>query len=280
MDNFAYLTSSVRKGATTSSVLSSTSRFLNNPVLRDWVATHYLRRNGPDRPPSSDTASGLIPALLEMTDVARVERLVEAERQINPRFAAWTDEAFVGHHTLEFFAGFPAGSLGGIYHHYLVSRGLQPNLARAMIQPKSPYEFIRFRFGQLHDFEHLLSGGGFDTLGEILPFFMRQANVCRHLSPELAGELTPLYILGGFRMPVRAGLHYPQIYLTVLDLVQRGIRIGLDSEPIFMSRFEDVLHLTPPAAREALGVRGAEDIDTVEASAIFDDVAVEPALTS
>jgi ubiquinone biosynthesis protein Coq4 len=272
MDNFAYLTQSVLKVATGSSLLTSTSPFLDHAGLRDWVATHYLRRNGADRPPSSDTASGLIPALIELTDVEKMEGLIAAERLINPRFRDWVDEAFVAPHTLDFFAGYPEGSLGAIYHGYLVDQGLAPNLAREMITPRSPYEFIRYRFGQIHDFEHIISGGAFNTLGELLPFFMRQANVHRHLSPELAGPLTHLYVLGGYRMPVRAGLHYPQVYLTVLDLVQRGIRIGLESEPVFMARFEDVLHLTPVEAREALGVRHAEDIDTRAASAIFDDV--------
>jgi ubiquinone biosynthesis protein Coq4 len=271
VDNLAYLTSGVRESGGTTSVLSSTSALLNNPILRDWVSTHYLRRNGPDRTPASDTASGLIPTLVAMADVERMERLIAAERETNPRFDAWLAEAYAPHHTVEFFAGYAEGTFGAIYHDCLVSRGLQPNLAREMIQPRSAYEFVRFRFGQIHDFEHIISGGGFDTLGEILPYFVRLANVHRHLSPELAGELTRLYVLGGYRLPVRAGLHYPQVCLTVLDLQQRAIRIGMESEPIFMARFEDVLHLTPVEAREALGVRGAEDLDTAEASAIFDD---------
>jgi ubiquinone biosynthesis protein Coq4 len=272
MDNLAYLMQGVVQPVTGSSVLTSTSPFLNHLGLRDWVATHYLRRNGPDRTPASDTAAGLIPALLDLTDVPRVERLIAEEREKNPRFAAWLDEAFIPHHTLEFFEGYPPGSFGAIYHDYLTSRGLQPNLARGTaFKPSNAYEFIRFRFGQIHDFEHVISGGGFDTLGELLPYFTRLSNVHKHLSPELAGFYTQIYILGGYRFPVRAGLHYPQVYLTVLDLIQRGIRIGLASEPIFMARFEDVLHLPPPEARAALGVREAEDVDTAAASAIFDD---------
>jgi ubiquinone biosynthesis protein COQ4 len=270
MDNLAYLLEGVRPGAA-GSVLTSSSPLLNHAGLRDWVATHYLRRNGPDRTPASDTAAGLIPALLELADVVEVERLIAAERELNPRFRAWLDEAYCPHHTLEFFEGYPDGSFGQIYHRYLVTQGLQPNLARAHIKPRSDYEFIRFRFGQIHDFEHIVTGAGFNTLGEILPYFTRLSNVHRHLSPELAVELTRVHVLGGFRLPVRAALHYPQATLVALGLMQRGIRIGLDSEPIFMARFEAVLGLTPVEAREALGVRGAEDIDTAAASVVFDD---------
>jgi hypothetical protein len=37
-----------------------------------------------------------------------------------------------------------------------------------------------------------------------------------------------------------------------------------------MARFEDVFHLTPVEAREVLGIRHAEDLDTAEVSGIFD----------
>jgi ubiquinone biosynthesis protein COQ4 len=52
--------------------------------------------------------------------------------------------------------------------------------------------------------------------------------------------------------------------------MQRATRIGLNSECILMARFEDVFHLTPVEAREVLGIRHAEDLDTAEVSRIFD----------
>ena len=271
MDNLEYLMGRVKQVEVGSSVLTSTSKYLNHSGLRDWVATHFLRRNGPDRGNESDTADGLITAMAQLTDTAEVERLIAAERESNPTFRQWVDEAYIGPHSVEFFAEYAPGTIGGIYHDCLVNKGFEVNLGRGTLEPKSTYEFIRFRTGQIHDFEHIITGGGFNTLGELMPYFVRLSNVHRHLSPALAGELTKFYVLGGYRFPVRAGLHYPQIYLTVLDIIQRGIRIGLESTPIFMARFEDVLHLTPVEAREALGVRHAEDLDTEHASRIFDD---------
>jgi len=271
MDNLGYLLTRMNAVPVGSSVLTSTSKYLNHAGLRDWVATHFLRKNGSDRGNEGDTADGLITAMAQLTDASDVEQLIERERGTNPAFRAWVDEAYIGPHSVALFADCPPGSIGAIYHDCLVNKGFQVNLGRATLEPKSRYEFIRFRMGQIHDFEHIITGGGFNTLGELFPYFVRLSNVHKHLSPELAGELTKFYILGGYRFPVRAGLHYPQVYLTILDILQRGIRIGLDSAPIFMARFEDVLHLTPPEAREALGVKHAEDIDTEEASRIFDD---------
>jgi hypothetical protein len=43
-----------------------------------------------------------------------------------------------------------------------------------------------------------------------------------------------------------------------------------------MAKFDDVLHLTPEEARKAIGIRGAEDVDSAAATRIFREE-VEPA---
>ena len=55
--------------------------------------------------------------------------------------------------------------------------------------------------------------------------------------------------------------------------------MGQQSEPYFMAKIEDVLHLPPNAARRVLGIRGAEDIDTSAASRIFREEEREAAAT-
>jgi ubiquinone biosynthesis protein COQ4 len=271
MDNLGYLMAGVGQVATTSSVLVSSSRFLNSPILRDWIATHYLRANGPDRPTASDTAAGLIPALAELRDTGKIAELIDHEKQINPRFRQWVDARYISHMRLEDFAHFAPETVGGIYYRYQVDHGFALNLARDMIEPRDDYEFMRFRFGQIHDYEHILGGGGFNTLGEIVPYFLRLAALYKYLSPDLAVAFGDIHVLGGFRMPVRAGLNHPETFLTTLECIQRGSRIGMESEPVFMMRFEDVLGLTPAEARAQLGVRHAEDFDTAAMSAIFDN---------
>jgi hypothetical protein len=99
---------------------------------------------------------------------------------------------------------------------------------------------------------------------------VRLSNLHANLSQPLASALFPLYVFGGFRMVFRSALHYPQTWLTVVDMMRRGVSIGLNSECILMARFEDIFHLTPVEARKVLGVRNAEDVDTAHASRIFD----------
>ena len=273
MDNLAYLMTSVKPVATHSSVLVSSSSWLNQPLLREWISTQYLRRNGPDRLTASDTADGLIALLGELRDRDKVAALIAREKEINPRFRAWLEARYISQLTREDFAGFTPGTVGGIYYRYQVEHNIQLNLAREMIVPKDDFDFIRFRFGQIHDYEHIVAGGGFDTLGEVFPYFVRLSSTFTHLSPDLALAFGDLYILGGFRLPLRAGLNYPETFLGVLDCMARAIRIGMNSDPVFMARFEDVLDMTPAQARGALGIRLAEDVDTAAASRVFDDLA-------
>ena len=272
MDNLDYLMTSVKPVATQSSVLVSSSSWLNHPMLRDWIATQYLRRNGPDRRTASDTADGLIPLFAELRDPGKVAALIAHEKEINPRFKSWVEKRFISQMTREDFASHAPGTVGGIYYRYQVEHNIQLNLAREMIEPKDDFEFMRFRFGQIHDYEHIIAGGGFDTLGEVFPYFVRLSSTFTHLSPDLALAFSELYILGGFRLPLRAGLNYPECFLSVLENMARAIRIGMNSEPVFMARFEDVLDLTPVQARAVLGIREAEDVDTAMVSRVFDDM--------
>jgi ubiquinone biosynthesis protein COQ4 len=78
-------------------------------------------------------------------------------------------------------------------------------------------------------------------------------------------------------MVFRSALHYPETWLTVLDLMQRGFEIGLKSECLLMADYESVFHMPLPEARAALGVREAEDIDTEAVSRIFDGLAAASA---
>ncbi|MDE2620748.1 MAG: hypothetical protein KGL54_11360, partial [Sphingomonadales bacterium] len=62
------------------------------------------------------------------------------------------------------------------------------------------------------------------------------------------------------------GLHYQQSFPTVLQAMRHGMDVGEQSDPFFMAKYEDVFHLTVAEARERLGIRGAVDFDSREAS--------------
>ena len=270
MKDYSYFHKGIKPVQTTSSMLVSSSKYLNNAKIRDWVTTHFLRRNGADQPVPPDVTLGLIQGLEEIRDLDKVLALIDREKRINPKFAAWVGEGFLSQMTKGDFAKFAPNTLGGAYYKYLVEYGFELNLGAGTVgKPNNDLEFIFYRFGQIHDFEHLVTGGQFNSLGELLPYYVRLSNTHQHMSAELAQFFCETYIFGGTRMEMRAALHYPTTWLTVVDLMRRGLAIGLASESILMMRYEDALHLTIPEARIKLGVRNAEDLDTWSDDEVF-----------
>ncbi len=267
--DYSYFTDAVTQGESNSSSLRSTSKYLNHPGLRDWLVTHFLRRNGPDIPIPADTVMGLTQALDDLRDEADMKRLIEIEKERNPKVAEWLKERpYMGLKT-EDFAKFDPDSFGGIYHKYITENGYQLNLGWGYEVPTDDLQYIRIRSGQIHDFEHLMAGGQFNSLGELVPYFFRLSNPFAHFSPEFAAGISQMYIFGGFRLVMRAFLHYPQVWPTVMDLMQTAMTIGQTSESTHMMRYEDALHLPIPEAREFLGFRNVKEIDTAEMDKIF-----------
>lgn len=268
--NLDYFLQGIRAVSTESSGLVSSSKYLNEPGIREWVATHYLRRNGPDLPTSSDTSNGLVQALHRIRDYDALDRLIVLEKEKNPTFRQWLIEKPLCRHTAEDFAQYSPGTVGSIYYRHIIDNNFQINLGWALPSTDSDMDYILFRSGQIHDFEHIITGGQFNTLGELLPYFVRLSNLHANLSPDLASALFTIQVFGALRMVMRSALHYPLTWLTVIDLMRRGTEIGLNSSCILMANFEAVFDLSPQEARKALGVCDAEDMDTVAASRIFD----------
>ena len=269
MDDVPYLMRGITAVPTDSSVLVSSSKYLNDPALRDWVATHMLRRSGQDRPSPSDSMT-LVGILGRLQDKAEIEAMFTRERRKNPALDRWFEEKFISTYSRDDLGRNPPGSVGRIFYDYLCKGGFEVDLV-ARYEPKTQLEYFNFRSGQTHDLEHIMGGAGFDYLGELIPYYMRLTNLFKVLSAELAGELSTFSILGSTRILTRCVLHYPQTWLTALETVERGARVGRASDAFFMARYENVFHLTPTEARAALGIREAVDVDTKPASDIWEE---------
>ena len=76
-------------------------------------------------------------------------------------------------------------------------------------------------------------------------------------------------ILGSLRYTVRTMLHYPQVWETAVACIQRGMKVGQESDALFMKRIEPVFGMTLDDARKTLGVRGVVDVDTTREGDIW-----------
>lgn len=270
-DETPYLLRGIEPIATASSTLVSSSPYLNHPRMRDWIATAFLRKSGKDRPTSAD-GYDLHVILKEIFDIDRIEELFTAERKRWPELDAWFSEGFSSNFSKEELLAYPEGSLGHTFGRYLVDHGFEVDIV-PRFEPKNQFEYYTLRSGQTHDFEHIVTGGNFDILGELVPYFTRLANVPRFLDPELAGILNAGQTLGAFRLMTRTSLHYQAAFPAALAAMQAGTKVGEQSDPVFMMKYEDVFHLPIAEAREALGIRGAgeRNVDTAAASLEWDE---------
>lgn len=264
-----YLLRGLQSLTTDSSTLISSSHYLNDPRLRDWISTHFLRRSGKDRPTSAD-AYQLYAFLFDLQDLERIETLFTDERAGNPALDSWFNEGFISNFTKEDLLDCPAGSLGRIFGDYLHNNGFELDIVERF-EPRTQYDYYRFRSGQTHDLEHIMFGGAFNILGELVPYYARLTNVPKFLNPELAGHVNLGQQLGAQRVIMRTALHYPQSYLTALEATRAGMEVGLNSDPIFLIAYEDVLHLPVEEARQIKGIRNAREVDTHAASLEWDE---------
>ena len=261
MDDIPYLARGVNLLGTDSSVLVSSSKYLNHPKLREWIAFIALKKNGPDFPPAAEMHQ-LLTFIDELRDFDHIEHMMTEERKVNPRFDAWFNEWHVSNYTIEDLKDCAPGTVGGIYYKTATEGNYEIQIVPDY-KPQTQWQYYSLRSGQTHDYEHILTGGGFNYMGELIPYWFRLATIHTHIqNKELAGEMSVLSILGTTRYVIRTMLHYPQIWECALECIQQGIRIGRESDPFWMAKMEDVWHVPLEEARGKLGVRGARDLDT------------------
>ena len=268
MADVPYLLRGVMPVGTESSTLVSASKYLNSPALREWVAMIALKKNGPDFPPAAEMHE-LIGILNDLRDFDHIEAMFHAERKINKPLDDWFNAWHISNYTMADLKDCAPGTVGGLYHQVATAGNYEVQIVPYM-EPRSQFEFFNLRSGQTHDYEHILCGGGFNSMGELIPYWYRLTNIHKHIhDKELAGELSVMSMLGTMRYIVRTMLHYPQVWETAVECMQRGMAVGQQSDALFLARMEDTWHLPLADARAKLGVRGAQDVDTTREGAIW-----------
>jgi ubiquinone biosynthesis protein COQ4 len=244
--------------------LRSSSKFLNHPQMRDWCGKEMLRRNGADQPPPAGVYE-VSQTLVELRDMDRLEALITAERARFPAFDAWFRRGKEINLSREKLARCPAGSLGALLLQHVVENNFELEVMRRP-EPQTQWaRYLRHR-SRGHDLEHLMVGGGFDYMGELVVYYFEMTQGARFFTPELDGEISQMYIFGALRYTVRTVLHYPAAWSTAFACMARGTRVGLASDCAVFVDYEELLPLSLAEARAEVGIREVEEIDTREAA--------------
>jgi ubiquinone biosynthesis protein COQ4 len=265
MNDVPYLLRGVQQVTTQSSVLVSSSKYLNNAKLRDWMAMIALKRNGADVPAQAEMYE-LVGIIDSLQDYDEIESMLTEERKVNPALDAWFNAGHISDFTPESLQDYPEGSLGQVFYRDVI----QANFDLVIYErpkPVTQYDYFRYRSGQVHDLEHILTGGDFNYMGELVPNWARITSVFKHFqNPKLAGEVSIISFCSILRYTIRTMFNYAEVWPVAQDAIERGMRVGRESGPFFLAKHEDFMHLPLEEARAAMGIRGALTVDTTVAS--------------
>ena len=253
-----YLKGGKKALTTDSSVLVSSSKYLNNWRMRDVVAHEMLRKYGKDVPPAF-----LIPeamqAFTEVTDFAEVFGLFAAEKAKNPEFAAWLDARYISNVQAEDVAHCAPGTLGKEVHDFITKSGLTLDF-QFRFEPTNDLEYFHKRFSQSHDIQHMVTGMGVDPVGEFALIMVNTQIYYDYFSNALAGELTKFSTFLVASGLMRANLHYPQTMPAMMEAMTIGIEMGKRvKKPLFYVKWEDYWDWKIEDIREELGIHGAPE---------------------
>jgi ubiquinone biosynthesis protein COQ4 len=249
-EDAAYLMGGVPPAA--SSVLTSTSSYLNNPRFRDVYAQMGLKRDGHDIP-----SAYLIPevnrAMSEELDFAALDRLLSEEKERLPEFAQWLDQRFLSDWSTDLVVKCADQTVGRLIFDFLTSSGMNIDFMFRGA-PANDYEYLTKRRVQNHDIEHLVTGLDPSPVGEIALIVANAVAIHRYFAPEFAQilSLQPMFLASTSLM--RMACHYPKVMPAMLEGIARGYALGESQvRPLFMIRWEDWINVPVAEARRQLG---------------------------
>lgn len=255
MQEIQYLKAGANIPDTESSLLVSSSKYLNNAKLRDVVALEALRKNGEDIPLAYLVPDAMI-AFGETMDMGHIAALFEQECATNPAFKSWLGERFISSFSVDDLKDFEPGTLGNIMYKFHTETGLENDFMFGG-DPEDDHMFYQKRRIQVHDIEHKVTGFDTDPMGENALTMAMVSNAYAHLGTDLAHELTRfnMYLISMNQM--KTALHYPKVMPVFLESLKRGIELGESCVPLYSVKYEDYFDWTIADIREELKMSGA-----------------------
>lgn len=241
----------------TTTALSSTSKYLNDPRLRHWVAMESLRRNGLDLDHYGG-ALEIIEIFRELDDVDRINELFAEARKRDSELDQWFEARYLVPHDLEALSKLPEGTLGREYQKMMAEQDLQADFL-PFESTATDYDYWMRRTSQTHDIEHVVSGYRYDPLGEFGSIALRNTQIIERLGYALAEHLVVVGNLLVSTALSRFACHYPKLVMPMYRALGEGERIGREmTTPIYTPRYEEMFDWPVVEVRKKLGVTHSE----------------------
>lgn len=211
-----YFNGAIRKVETESSVLVSSSKYLNSAELRGLITQEMLRRNGSDLPNTAYIPE-VAQALMMLEDFPRVMALFEEEKARLPLFRDWCEKRALADFKKDEVKDCAPGTLGAALYDFMVNSGYELDVFYREIQVVNDLTFYLRQTALTHDIEHIVSGFGPNHGGEIALLNANLHAKARYFHPELAAffNRVPTYLKA--KTIMKDGLHYPEAMVLNLE---------------------------------------------------------------
>lgn len=252
--DYEYFNGSIRKIETESSVLISSSKYLNNAELRALIAQEMLRRNGADMPNTAYIPE-VAQIMHQLEDMPTILRLFEEEKQRLPEFRRWLDSRKLSDFKPSDVEHCKPGTLGSVIYDFLTNSGYNNDVFFQGMKVDSDYTFYLKERAFTHDIEHMVTGFETNHGGEIALLTANMYATYEYFTPELAAYFNriPTYLRAKSYM--KSGLHYAASFKVMLDAERLGMEQGLKWKmPLMMVPWRDMIDRPVTEIREELGI--------------------------
>jgi ubiquinone biosynthesis protein COQ4 len=252
--DLAYFNGSIKKITTDSSVMISSSAYLNNGTLRQLVAQEMLRRNGADLPNTAYIPE-VAQILMSLEDFPKIVQLFEEEKQRLPEFKKWLDDRDLFDIKAEDVAHCAPGTLGAKMHDFIVNSGFQLDIFYQGMVVDSDLSFYFKQSALTHDVEHMVTGFGPNHGGEIALVTANLHARGKYFKPELAMFFNRIQTYLRAKTMMKDGLHYPASAVMCYDAEFLGAQQGRNWKyPLMCVNWKHHLDKPIPQVREELGI--------------------------
>ncbi|MBC7492698.1 MAG: hypothetical protein H7241_09675 [Novosphingobium sp.] len=249
-----YFNGAIRKVETDSSVLVSSSKYLNHGELRALISQEMLRRNGPDLPNTAFIPE-VAQILIMMEDFGQVMQLFEDEKARLPRFREWCEKRALADFKKDDVKDCKPGTLGAALYDFMVNSGYELDIFYREIQVVNDLTFYLRQTALTHDIEHIISGFGPNHGGEIALLTANMHGKARYFRPELAAFFNRVQVYLKAKTIMKDGLHYPEAMALNLEAEFRGAEQGRNwNYPLMLADWRAMVDWQIADIRAELGI--------------------------
>jgi ubiquinone biosynthesis protein Coq4 len=252
--DYEYFNGTIRNLTTESSVLISSSPYLNSPQLRALIAQEMLRRNGPDVPNTAFIPE-VAQILHQLEDLPTILGLFEEEKTRLPAFKTWLERRRVSDFKAHEVEHCKPGTLGFIIHDFLANSGYSNDFFFQGMIVDSDFTFYLKERAYTHDIEHIITGFEPNHAGEIALLAANSRSYYRYFRPELASffNRVPAYLKA--KTLLKDTLYYPQAAAVHYEAEDIGAAQGRCWKmPLMLAPWRDLIDTSVEEIRQEYGI--------------------------